>query len=323
VGLFYGAILLFVYSFYEMVFDFLTVWILFWAVLGMLNTDRENADSRRAGPIFLLVVLLSLLALFYIVYSTHTALQFYKPHDTITLVTALPNERNIRDYLDSLPSSRAFPRWQISAILFMHKWDPDVLAALARATEDHNPHLSNQLFLESIQLDPASTDDKRQYILFVASHPQFVDRLTAPGLMHLLFQTATERQTSVIKPIINYQSPFFIGAFIELMHGSKAIAVNWHFFSKFYYLWGLSVMRTDPNAVVPLLSEAALLEPVWSYYHLELASYALYRLKNQNLANKTLSACQQLPFAGEDCLFFSSQPLPISGYYKQKIIDIH
>ncbi len=317
-GLFCGSALLLLYSFYEAVFDFLTMWLLFWAVLGTINAVNAQAASHHPRRAPLVVALLVLLALFYVTYWAHTALKFYEPHSAITLITALPNERNTRDHLDSAPRDCASPPWQTPAIMFMYKRDPDVLAALARAVEDCNPLLANRLLLESMQLDPTSIDDERQYFLFVAAHPRFVNRQNASSLVDLLLHITMEQPR--LTP--SYQSGPFENAFIDIMHGSKPIAVDWHFFSKLYYLLALRLIKTQPDAVPPLLSEAALLEPAWSYYHLELASYTLYALRNQSLANKILSSCEQFQFAKEDCMFYMSQPLPIVGYYKKNIMDI-
>ncbi len=125
--LFWGAVLVFMYSFYEFALDFAAMWLLVWAALGALI--KHNVQKPAHSKI--VIGALAVLALFYVlnigslgasVLGNKMFAFFLAPHDTNTTEEFLEEQKgNQADIKDTA----------VAIITFFHKKNPETVNATA------------------------------------------------------------------------------------------------------------------------------------------------------------------------------------------------
>jgi hypothetical protein len=91
-------------------------------------------------------------------------------------------------------------------------------------------------------------------------------------------------------------------------------------FAKLYYELGYKQLENNPFRSEALWEASTKLDPLLSYYYVELASLKMH-LQQTDDAKKTLLACRQIIYASGHCATFTVDTLLPAGSFKKKIIS--
>lgn len=261
--LFHGVVLTLAYSLYEMNLNFLVVWLLFWAAMGILFARARQEESKLPAQNHLLVMCLGVLALFYL--SSVAA----------SVVGLFPNMRLFSFYSEPYIVGRAknmligekaaLPR-ELQIIELFHKKDPEVLAAAG-------------LFERAIAQDPHNVEYLAEYIDFLLKKGNTAAIARALGVNLDL-------------------SPFLTK---ELFVDVGRPTVRSEFLAKAYYFLGFTLLSRDPEQTRSFWTLARDLAPEWGYFHVELASLDYHVVQDKEQANNILINCRKFRFASAQC----------------------
>jgi len=321
-GLVHGAGLLLVYGLVDYSFDFLIIWLLFWAMLGVgaasahADATRGRVVSSRVVPTavaaafaFLLMFYgISVVNLFLTDNAWRNPSAFYIPWraDDAELILSAAGK-------DNLVLSQA----QTDLITVLHKRNPRVALALANYYQDReDPRITIRAYQFAIDLDRKNEQTHKDYVAFLM-HKSLYDQLSEwfylysvlflprmPGLS-LDAIRLTPDEMHALKDDVDV-----------LFDGSMIHEVR---FAKTYYKAGLLSVGVDNARAVRLWTASSLLDPSLSYYYVELASLAHYQLHDDTTARITLQKCMEVMVAARHCRSITTRSLPLPGSLEQDI----
>lgn len=279
-ALFYGVLVALAYGLVDYSFNYLVIWFIFWASLGILTgiEGKERPEDHLAQRL-LFFASLSILLLFYLV--TLSGYLGYKPAQLIREEGAI----GVLSAAGGLYHSEA---------IAMHKRNPDVLFAAKRYREAfyNNPEdvmMFKEYFLHLAKID--NTGELIGVLEFLANKYRVdilvVDEIS-PNVGRLMAHKDKKQK--------------FIDYF-----GSPGIMRDG--LAKLLYYLGLDVIYTDSQTTKRFWESARDITVELGHYYVELSSL-YYAQGNLEEARRMLIDCQKHPHAKEQCVKAPWPPLP-------------
>lgn len=316
---FWGAVLVFIYSFYEFTLDYTVMWLLVWAALGALTKHNVQTPNRRKINVVACVGGLTTIALFYVssigstaatVLGSQNPAFFLAPHSINTA----------KEFLEEQKEEEVVVRAAtIEIINFFHKRDPEISFDLAKALPDEEEGKS-RYFLNSIQLDSVNTEyykDTIEYLEKRGDKKETVELLVkiievlSPNVIHddpALLNVITEND--VVDIILSR-----VGVWRQTNNPTLGL-------SKLFYLTGLDLLNVASDKTRLLWRLARDLSPEWSYFHIELASLESHMFADAVGAAATLRYCEGNINAAKHCRMFTKDNLPVVGSMMENIKSV-
>lgn len=293
--LFEAVVLTALYSVFEINLDYLVIWTLVWAALGLLYGHKEQSIIRHKAGSWVLYGSLGLLILFYSISVGTEAGQLIVKNKVLLQPF---NTRRTLAFLDSRAGDTSLSQRQVETILWFHRKNPEVLAAAhyyhrALLFDPKNVFRFEKYF-ESIRNEKRPIDPAQLYAYLELTHPDLVN--------------------STVKAMAS-EPPL-------LLNGALSGGGNKFILAKMYYLWGLSLGKTQPPFAKEALLLATKLAQSWSFFYLELASYLFYGEGDPAAAKEILNKCLGEMYAKDHCVDFSLETLPPPGTFKNEILSI-
>lgn len=315
-----SIILSFLLSIVSINLDYLIIWMLTWASIGVLvGQSRQPEQVTKAhNPKFVYGFGLVILVIAYMFLIGAEIYQFSLAKGTIVLMPF--NTGKTLSYLDTKIGQISYT--QANTILLFNKEHPEILAALGKAFENRDERYSAELYKRAIKNSPKNKEYLTSLLTQLSKNPALIPIIN-PFEIRDSFYNASFQESHVahpMPPLKEIQNTYlYRDTFNEALSSSLQRDKS-PVFSKLYYLWGLNLFGKDNRVSILLLNKAIVLEPEWSYFYLELAS--LYLNVGDSLqAQKILNACLQQKFAGDHCASYTTDTLPPFGTYKKNIIE--
>lgn len=315
-----GGILTGLYSIYEFNLDFIVIWILFLAVLGVcLGVKNKQTKNTHHTPLLVHVVLLCLLV-FYGLSLSGLILQFMSKQ-TAALSVMPFHTQLATDYIQKQQLHGALmTNHQIQMLSFFHKNDHQIIDAILKTNgatlsvaEKHS------IYTKLIALYPKNEQYHVQYIDFLilqqnyqkagmqfeAYSLQFLPPMYRDAILHAgpLEENEVREVTSMTSDLINN----------DMNHEKRM--------SRLYYIAGLASITTFPNRTKLFWELAKQLDSGLSYYYIELASLKKNILHDTDAAKQELIQCKANTSASQHCADVEQKGIPDVGSLKQAILN--
>ena len=294
------------YSIFEGNVNGVPMWLIWWAVAGYVT--RTSGATRTYSVVLMRVARYTLL-LFVISATLSAALS--KSGLVSAAFLAAPYRKDIAtDLITSGPKKDTTNLTGL--ILFFHRLDPDIHAALTNIAPDPIIH-----YRTAIRLDPYNYSFWQQALTYYWHEKN--TGILADFLCSLIKQThpQTDCRFLTTESFTAFLSGPEFGETLRYLQGTDGLA-------KFYYFLGLKQATRDTDDTVTFWTLARDIAPNWGYYHLELASAYYYRKNDVKTAQQTLDICTRDPFARQGCNKIAMYPeqLEIPGFFASDIAAI-
>lgn len=313
-SLFAGVVLTGVYGLYEFNVNFLVIWILWWASLGILTGFSK--EKGAASPLFM-----SLFSCFLLIFSFSAvgAVVFsVKMHDAQAFYIAPYNVNQTLLYLRQLSQKKEVPpSASVALISLFHGRDPEVRFALATLeARVGKTQEAEKDFEIAIARDPQNLSYYKEFINFLLREKSG----KKIGEVIVSLKNASPLGVDSPPPVVDFLSTeitvYYTDSFFGDIEGTQA---NKEYLSKLYYLLGLSLLKKNPIWTQALWTSARDLSPSWGYFHMELAALQYFVLKDVSAAKKVLEHCQRFVYPASWCRATTLQMLRLPGALEKNI----
>ncbi|MBI5448715.1 O-antigen ligase family protein [Candidatus Gottesmanbacteria bacterium] len=316
--LFVPIVLILLYSVFEFNLNYSSIWLLFWASLGLASGSvslQFSLDSRTQymrTKLFLFVLLL-----------------FYLSSMAGVLFGVLPGKKQWAWYAAPYYKQNALDALLASSyavqkgILWLNRRDPEVMYATAKTDMGINKQDETQSFYENaIRWDPINVDYHIKYIQYL-----FEKRPISPSVIGLainrLSQVALPQELRTKIARIDFGAPEY-ASFYTRNNADIFAAKTPTAYAKLMYLIGLSLIDKDLMETKKLWLLARDFAPDWSYFSIELAALYRYRFFDSQAANDVIASCLSDRYAKNHCqIVLSGGAFSTPGIFQKAIRRIH
>lgn len=302
-----AALLLLLYSIFEVTFNMLSIWLLFWALCGYLTAQKKFP----AAFVYSIPMALSYALLLFLL-SFVASVAYAAGSNIDAALTVAPYRKDIAlSVINKTPPSRL----NVQPYTFWYREDLDIIFALAQK----HTEASLSLYREVLRLDPYNTDYLKAYLLRLVELKHY-DQMEA---MLCDIKKRTSRNTTSFCTYLSSpefaaytQSPSSFITPLGHLSGSYGLA------KLFYFLgWDIYTEMLDPTGAVLMMEVARDIAPDWGFYHLELASTQLHGAGDDEATKATLLECVRLPAVRPVCTPFQNDltSLPLPGTHAADI----
>ncbi len=307
-ALFHAVILVLVYSFFEMLLDFLVIWILFWATLGVLYRrvaiyERSDAHGEHffspslfSGILGVYYCFAVIATLFGVVWKDYRTAYILQPHMVTSALDYLRQESEARRYRAGAPER---------LIAFFHRKDPEVAYAMATYSIDKNEAEAKMWYARTMDGDPHNQMYISSYLGYVA---KFLSSEEAGEAVIRLFERQWPR---------NGRSDLFslenisirIGTALQQVYGRAK--PQWREgYAGAAYVLALEAMPSDSKLAESLLLFARDIYPDLGFIHIDLARYYYHVGGDSQKAHEVLEFCQKFASPKKQCQEESAEVAP-------------
>ena len=163
--LFHGVMLTIVYSLYETNLNFLVIWLLLWASIGILSSSvahRQLFSTKHIQYVFL-----TILALYYLSFTVSWILPLVSRDPFYPFIVAQYDSVGaIRFVGNATKSSVRFDTWLLW-VVFFHKKNSEVLIEIARYEKLVGARDVSTFYRQAIELDPQNNTYVEEYVSFL------------------------------------------------------------------------------------------------------------------------------------------------------------
>jgi O-antigen ligase len=306
-----GILLTLIYSVYEINLNFLVIWFLLWAALGMLYGERFRDTQSSPSRNYLLYVSLTTLIVFYLssvagalfglISSVRPYALYAQPYSVDRVMSYLLNVKSLTKPTQKL-------------IIFFHKRDPEVLLEMAKFFEKKDPYRFAELLEGAILADPLNMAQWELYMK-VAQEKQSSMAQSAVSLYVSLFGTVLLRAPvpSVSKNESMALVDFLDNNFLPDRGDQRNNLV------RMFYGLGLASLPKSPDRTKTWWMLARDSNPDWSFIHIELASLAQHVYGDSRAAGEYLDYCQKFSHASDHCRSIVLSYISDPGAYKDNM----
>lgn len=312
-----GVILTFLYSLFEYNLNFLVIWLLFWAALGLLLGAVVKPDERHTGgrP---WVMYLSLFVVGAYYASSFTSFLFSKRAETVFLIAPYDTDNALRFLDEKAKNKSSLTKTETFFLRVFHKNDPEAALSLAEILDPPETIRQYEIFLKNDPKNKKAAEIYREYMktLLFEQDNKKIGKAVENYLLLVLPDTNKEE---ILTLDLSEQERIFRKENLDPLfeRSEPRIAV-----SKTLYLTGLSVSEKSPKTAEKFFMAAAKLSPEWSFYYIELAALYWERIRNESAAEGALAWCRSHKNDGTQCENMSTRTLPALGFYRNAILSI-
>lgn len=294
-GLFLSAI----YSNIEYNLDYLTVWLVFWASLGLL-TGLTLSKAKSISSLWLMLPVTLCLVGFASITILGNRLWLQPQTKQIAFRLTAYNANRTERYLEYLKINQPVDvTTDFKLINFFHRTNPSILLALGNLENIFPNHQRESYYLQAIAAEPLNKTYTTQYLRFLLQQ----ERLTDVGkVLNKLISTAFVLKKQKNLSQLDLQNQLFFPAFnqefVDALRGPASLPES---VSKSLYVLGLSAKLNNRDLMLSLWQTAKNLSPDWDLFHLELAAFYKYIRQNEVLAKQVLVDCQKYYYPELSC----------------------
>jgi O-antigen ligase len=288
-----AIVVVFIYAAFDYTLEYLIIWLMFWACLGIFVPQTTPAYDCLHERLFILVdrISLGIVVWFYL----------------IMIGAAI--------YPQNVELSLIYPG-KISQINLKNAGAINV--SVARWLHRRNPFVINAVdgICSSLEYDPQNTDSLKECIGNLQKQ-QNQKRLL--DVVKIMVNTLTQNKVIDIY-FINQQWPQISPCFNADTLLWKETPVNDYQAKSFYYAGLCLIKLHQPDNAVELLRIAANARPGWSNIYLDYAVFLERYFHNHVLAQQALDLCKKNIYAQKHCNSFNLNTLPWASLTDPKII---
>lgn len=311
-----GAGLTLVYGTYEFNLDFLVVWLLFWATLGVLLGAVVKTGARHeAGRSWTVPICLFIVGSYYCSFAA--GLIFSKKAEPAFLIAPYDTDRALR-LLDEKTKDKSSPtKTETFFLRAFHKNNPEVMYGLASASTSN---LAHPIYERTLVYDP-------QNIKYAGG---LIERLleekntTAIGaLVEKLGESILPEKSKETAKQISFMSPTMTTLYApSLFEDVGSTGSRAEYLAKMYYFLGLAAFEKDARLTEKLWILARDTAPTWGYFHMELAALEYRHFRDALLAAQVLMQCETFEYAKTWCASTPVDKVPQIGSSRTNIKEI-
>jgi O-antigen ligase len=323
--LWWGAVLVLAQSLFDFNLNYLYLWLLLWATLGILSgaTRKIESNERRklrwtrvfhwglVGFLFFYYGSWIVSKLFISAGNNSTKAFLVAPYQRETTLAFLAKQKAAGSQLSSVEKN---------LIMYFYQKDPDALLATAPLLDVPT---AVRLYTTSFALDPNPPDilqRHRAYLEFLIEHnkPEKIGpelrALVRASLPSFFAEQSDSIPLDDLSLVFSYRKET-IGLLYSTLNRQSG-------FSKLFYFIGLEVVDKHPVLTKRLWTLARDFSPQWSYFHIELASLENHIFQSNQGSLEALGVCMDHVDAGPHCSRYLKFSLPMPGYFKKDIFSI-
>jgi O-antigen ligase len=296
------VIMCLIYGMIDVPLNFLVVWLLFWATLGVLTGQNSRLFKSNIFTKILVIGTITGLCSVYI----YSMINFiYKPLDILN-----------SDYANDLLKGDKNTRY-VNMAIALHKNNPDVNFGLAKeATLSGHSEQAIYYAKNAINLYPTEVKYYNLYTSLLLKKGAISDLIKFIQLISI--QTLTHDQYLIFTKI-DLNQPRLVSKYRREMFIRNSHISNTEYLSVLYYLIGLELVNDKPELTEKLWILARDESPQWGQFHIELAALEEYVLNNKKQSEQILLDCQKNIAPKEECVGGISERLPQPGSLKNRI----
>jgi O-antigen ligase len=285
-----GAALTLLYSLFEFNLNFLVIWLLLWATLGILASQSKNNKGRNAmlrGVLFILGT--------YYVLSVASSVAGVILHNIQLQATIEPHRADlVTEALDQAVKTKKPPPSGLAHIIYVfHKNNPDVLSALA-GQAGASKEKAHGYYRQALTADPQNVRALTNYLFFD------VKQIQPDELMRFIsfyLKTGDNKQVA-LRALQDGLMATSEKDFKEFVGNPDTPQET---LAKATYFLGYNIVHSSPEEARVLWTLARDLAPQWGYFHVELASLEYHTLHDTLRADEVLKDCRIFTYAARQC----------------------
>jgi hypothetical protein len=299
IALWQGLLLVLIYSFFEMILNFLVIWLLFWAVLGFLyrrSINLQKLDNQKQSTNFLIVIFCICLIIYYLTAIGATLFDLMNKNSKTSFILQPYAENRAITYITEGIKNKTFT-WGTTEkmIIFFHKKNPEIAFNIARYTNFSSTLITfdwyalaldgapqNQSYLSSYldQLVTLSQADLNKQMVPLLSRAQ--RRVESSELLEM--ENLGEPLGWALKNFYQTQKPRWSTGYAGLA-----------------YILAMQLLPDRPDISEQLLLYARDISPDIGFIHIELARFYEHIKNSRQTAVEALNYCQQFQSPKKQC----------------------
>jgi len=322
IGLIDGVILISLHSVIDFNLDYLSIWVILWAVSGMLVGRSTVAEKtiKKSGYLLLIILCIPLM-----LYGTSSLVgnKLWNVRDTNTkgfYFTSFNASRAQQHIQNIRFNNRPIPPLDRTLIQLFHRDSPPIQFALAELKEtSFDAQTLHTLYTNAIAGEPFNGFYVGKYMEYLLQKQQ---KDEAVRVYEQLVRNAYRLQGQQYPSGVSLQDPKLTSSYTPEF--AKLLEKGWllhESIAKSLYFLGLFQLETSPETTNKLWLMAQNISPGWSYFHIERASYALYVEKNEAKAKEILLSCEKIYSPAKACseILTTFPNLPLPGAFQDAI----
>lgn len=315
----WGAFLSLAYSVYEFNLDFLVIWLLLWAILGICSGGLKIGPGKQINKDITTAIAFWLLLTFYAVFVLGLLLQTFRKKTLAFYVTAF-DTNYVLSYGENLQeNNQKLSLPEMKTLFFFHKKEPDVIDVLVNtAGSDLTDNERLDLQIQLLQLYPKNEQFHKNYIDVLISRSEYSQ--AGAAIMGYSLQFLPSQYSNKIKEIGALQEAEVKAVANMTAELTNASIIHEQRVARIYYIAGLTEVATFPLRTKNLWELAKQLDSGLSYYYVELASLKENMLYDTPGAKQELADCKKNESAYQHCAHVEESGLPDVGSLKQSIL---
>lgn len=287
-----GLTLTTIYSFFDFSLNFLIIWLIFWAICGILSPTQNTTPTKRSLHKFLGLCLVCML---FLSLSWGTALVLSNSQNPFLkswmFYLAPYDAQFVLKYLNDQTSDGSRKTATYIAYFF-HKKNPEILTAIINQNPKLDTSLKKQILTDLIQADKYRWENYERSLQF--SILQNDQKETAHIIEETLKNFFSEK-INLDEHKLYLKEPGILMSFTSTTAESLYKHQDFETFAmKLYYLFGKSYLSTNTTRTEYFWRLAYKMHPQLGLLHAELAALNFYLLGDKTEAQNLISECRTL-----------------------------
>lgn len=302
-----GCALVIGYGFFEYVLDYFVIWIMLFAVAGLI-TGRIAVNKTGVSATGVKIALITI-GMYYLLWvGSNGAALFLKKYDSAFFLAPFDAAQTLL-YLDKTMGSLSDPTRSLA--LFFHKGNPQILDALSKDAQKIGDRDKSLGFAKlALYADPQNLELLSRYFsLLSLSGNVFAGEEMLEFLKHALpdhYGSYVESLSPYVKEVNDATHDIFTTP-EPLREGVMSLL----------YLIGLKQLRDRPHITLLFWNLAKDINPDYAAMYIELAMYYQHIEHNDIKAQEVLRECVRRESPRDQCReFLGSELLPPGDYYE-------
>ncbi|MBP9814113.1 O-antigen ligase family protein [Candidatus Woesebacteria bacterium] len=304
--------LLLIYSCFEYVLDYFVIWMLFWAILGLLSGAGITREPQKRVNIS--VVLAGVLGVFYLLWVCSFIVTLTTKRADIAFYLAPFDSVQALMFLET-KSSQQPKQSDVVLIEVFHRNNSIILDAISKLKERQGDDARALLYAKRAAFaSPQNSGYYTRYFSLLAGNNQTeVLGNEILALSKIALPRRFLNQIGMLEPYAKGFGQYYV----DWMLPERSTYVNGY--ASMFYRLGIADLR-DVEPTERLLILAKDIYPDLAYLHVELAAFYQHIRGDADLAKETLLQCQRYPSAAQQCREQLLFPLYYPAEYKMNIL---
>lgn len=298
--LFWGGGLVFIYSFVDFNFNFFVVWLLFWAIVGMVyrNFVTSTKPQSTYDQLSTMLVVASLFVFFLLSFGSIVLSKDKKQREQAFFIA--PYSTNSAIDLINLykEENKSIPEVSVYLINTFHKDEPEINKNLLDSAIEKKEFIGSNSFQNLLSLDPKNISLHKKYLVWASTTGDKKHMIEAVRYSSFYFLSESVYNDLLkVEPTLLRETQLDIKSTIQQLASQSQEMYH----AKLFYLLGLNIIDTNPTVAENLWRMARNSYPDAGLLHHELAALSLYELGDKIKATNYIADCMNVPHAALHC----------------------